>query len=178
MNGALPVEIDARAVGLAPADLIFVFGTRLRDPALLAAGLFGRGLSPRIVVTGGSSRQVDGLNEADHHCAVLLELGVPRDAIIVENASSNTVENVVFALAVLAELPPPRTVIAVVKRHHRRALVTLALHVPSIERLYAVDYPAETRPGRIETEVRHMRALRGRGIDVLVADGEGWRRSG
>lgn len=178
MSDALPVEVDARAAGLAPADLIFVFGTRLRAPAVVAAGLFGQGLAPRIVVTGGSSRQVDDWNEADHHCAVLIELGVPRDAITVENASSTTLENVVFALPMLAELPPAKKVITVVKRHHRRALVTLALHAPSIERLYAVDYPAETRNDRIAKEVQHMRALAERGIDLLVSDGEGWRRSG
>lgn len=94
----LSPTIDARAVGLGPADLIFVFGTRLEAPAVLAADLFIRGLAPLVVVTGGTSRQADGLNEARHHLELLTIRGVPRDAVIVEDRSANTSENVLFAL--------------------------------------------------------------------------------
>ncbi len=37
-------------------------------------------------------------------------------------------------------MPQLRTVIAVVKWFHRRALVTLAHHAPSVERLFAAAY--------------------------------------
>lgn len=176
--------IDARAPGLGPADLVFVFGTRLARPAELAADLYLAGLAPFVVVTGGSSRQADGLNEADHHSGVVVGRGVPERALIVENESSNTSENVLFALPLIEQRcgTVPTTVIAVVKRFHRRALVTLARHVPTLERIYAVDYEpdaalAPPSPDRIQREVAHFASMTAEGIDLLVANGDGWRRT-
>jgi uncharacterized SAM-binding protein YcdF (DUF218 family) len=176
--------MDARAPGLGPADLSFVFGTRLARPAELAADLFLNGLAPMVVVTGGSERQPDGLNEAEHHRDVLLSKGVPEHAIVVENRSTNTPENVLFALPMIGARcdRAPETVIAVVKRFHRRALITLARLMPSIERIYAVDYEpdvalAPPNPDRTQRETTHLQALAAEGVDLLVADGNGWRRS-
>jgi uncharacterized SAM-binding protein YcdF (DUF218 family) len=81
------------------------------------------------------------LNEAEHHRGLLLGAGLPADCIIFENQSSNTKKNVLFAVPLIEERQPrPPSVIAVVKRSHRRALITLARYAPSIERIYAVDY--------------------------------------
>lgn len=177
---AQPVDatIDARAPGLAAADLIFVFGTRLADPARIAGDLFRQRMAPFVVLTGGSVRQPDGLNEAEHHRDLLLAAGMPADSIILENRSSSTAENVLFALPLIEQrCPKPRSVIAVVKRNHRRALVTLARHTPSLQRIYAVDYAPVASPDRTDKELRYMRDLRAAGFDLLIADGSGWRRS-
>ena len=177
--GLIDSAIDARAAGLAAADLIFVFGTRLTEPDLLAADLYRRCLAPFVVLTGGSDRQPDGLNEAEHHQGLLMAAGVPADSVIVENRSSNTYENVLFALPLIEQRRPnPRSAIAVVKRSHRRALITLAHHAPSIGRIYAVDYDIDVGAARIAKQRRHVRELVGAGVDPLVADGQGWRRSG
>jgi uncharacterized SAM-binding protein YcdF (DUF218 family) len=176
--GAVQVGIDARAEGLGEADLIFVFGTRLAEPAGIAAVLFERRLAPLVVLTGGSSRQADGLNEAEHHLDLLLEAGVPQRSIVVENRSSYTHENIHFALPLILERQPsPRRVIAVVKQNHRRALVLLAGHVPTVERIYSATYPAPATPDRTERELRYLRELTAAGVDPLVADGDGWRRT-
>lgn len=176
--------MDARAPGLGPADLIFVFGTRLARPAELAADRFLDGLAPTVVVTGGSERQSDGLNEAEHHRDVLLARGVPEHAVIVENRSANTPENVLFAVPLIEALceRPPATVIAVVKRFHRRGLITLARYIPSVERIYAVDYEpdvalAPPSPDRTQRETKHFESLAAEGVDLLIADGNGWRRT-
>jgi len=177
--GQIDAAIDARAPGLAAADLIFVFGTRLAEPALLAVDLYRRRLAPFVVLTGGCNRQQDGLNEAEHHRGLLLGAGVPADCIILENQSSNTMENVLFAVPLIEERQPRlRSVIAVVKRSHRRALINLARYAPSIERIYAVDYDAGLGAERVNKELRYICELVGAGIDPLVADGKGWRRSG
>lgn len=63
----LPEAVDARAGAPRHADLVFIFGTRLPTPAHVAAGLYHNGLSPVVLLTGGSARQDDGLNEARHH---------------------------------------------------------------------------------------------------------------
>ena len=135
-------------------------------------------MAPFIVLTGGSVRQPDELNEAEHHRDLLLAAGVPADAIILENRSSSTEENVLFALPLIEQrCPSPRSVIAVVKRNHRRALVTLARHAPSLDRIYVTDYAPAASPDRTDKELRHMRDLSAAGFDLLIADGTGWRRS-
>ncbi|HET6873624.1 MAG TPA: YdcF family protein [Acidimicrobiales bacterium] len=177
--------IDASAPGLAAGDLIFVFGTRLPTPAVIAADLYHDGLAPLIVVTGGDGRQADGLNEAHHHRWLLLERGVPESGIVVEDRSADTLENVMFSAPLIAHRSPdPMTVIAVVKRYHRRAVLTLAHHFPSVTRIYAVCYdPPLTDGGESERAQRPVRETAyvqdplNQGFDPLVADGLGWRRS-
>jgi len=115
------------------ADLIFVFGTRHAKPAHVAARLFEQGVAGYVVVTGGVNRGT-GLNEAEAHREVLLEDGVPADRIIVEPASTNTLENVVFALPRIAEvmaLDSIQSMVVVAKWFHaRRATMTLKRHLP------------------------------------------------
>lgn len=176
--GRLPSMIDARATGLGPADVIFVFGTRLPTPARIAADLYNRGLAPLVVVTGGGVRQPDGLVEAHAHRDLLIAAEVPAEAILVEDRSTHTGENVSFALDLLAQAGSfPVTVIAVVKRHHRRAVVTLAHASPSIERIFAVDHDAPFDDARVAREVTYLEDLASAGVDLLVAEGNGWRRS-
>jgi uncharacterized SAM-binding protein YcdF (DUF218 family) len=171
--------IDARAEGLEPADVIFIFGTRLDTPARIAADLFRRGLAPLVVATGGAGRQADGLNEAAHHVEILVKAGVPREVVIVEDRSTTTTENVAFALPLIeARIGPPRSVIAVVKRHHRRALITMARLAPTIERFFVADYqPEAVTRDRLERELEYIRELIAQRVDPLVTDGNGWRRS-
>jgi uncharacterized SAM-binding protein YcdF (DUF218 family) len=174
----LPDAIDARAAGLGPANAIFVFGTRMPEPAHLAAGLYVRGLAPIVVVTGGGSRQSDGLIESHQHRDVLITAGVPGAAIVVEDRSSHTAENISFAMDMLeARGVSLTTVIAVVKRHHRRAVVTLAHRAPALEQIFVVDYAAPCDDDRIARELAYLSDLAADGVDLLVADGNGWRRS-
>lgn len=79
------------------ADLLFLFGTMLPAPAYMAADAFARNRIKYIVLTGGNNRYT-GVNEAESHLQILLEGGVPRERIMVENESRNTRENVLFAL--------------------------------------------------------------------------------
>ena len=102
----------------------------------------------------------------------------------VENVSSTTPENVLFALPMIEARcgETPVTVIAIVKRYHRRALVILARYTPSIERIFAVDYEpdvtlAPPSPDRTEREARYLASLSAEGADLLRRDGNGWCRS-
>lgn len=176
--GDFPETLDARCDALGRADAIIVFGTRLPDPAHRAADLFQRGLAPVVVVTGGAARQADGLNEAHRHAQILREAGVPVGAVVVDDRSTHTGENVRFALEALAQREIiPRTVIAVVKEHHRRALVTLAHQGPSIETIYSATYPAPISDERLQKEALHFERLDTEGVDLLVRTNEGWRRT-
>jgi uncharacterized SAM-binding protein YcdF (DUF218 family) len=124
------------------ADLAFVFGTRHPEPAHIAAELLGRGLVRYIVLTGGKSRA--GVHEALTHLGILLGQGVPRQRIVVEQASTNTLENVTLALPLIAdqiEIERIRAVVVVTKWYHcRRAVMTLKGHLPPGIRYYTRTY--------------------------------------
>ncbi len=107
-----------------PADLAFVFGTRLPDPVRLVADLVRQSMARSVVLTGGANG-LTGVNEARTHLELLLGLGVPRNLIIVEDTSTNTLENV----------------IVVAKWFHcRRAMMTLKRHMPLGVRYFTCMY--------------------------------------
>jgi len=127
-------------------DLLFVFGTRHLEPARLAADHYRRGNVRRVVLTGGTNR-LTGSNEAQAHLEVLLASGVPRDSTIVEDQSTNTLENVTFALPLIArsvDIGETKVVIALTKWYHsRRAVMTLKRFMPGV-RFYTATYePAD-----------------------------------
>jgi DUF218 domain len=185
--------VDAAAPGLGLADFIVVFGTRFSDPAPVAAGLYHAGLSSTIVLTGGANRQVLSHMEADVHAELIKATGVPADALIVERQSRNTFENVTLARPLIQqEIGEPDTAIAVVKWHHRRAVLLLARHVPSLRRIFTVTYEPpdpgtgqhvtrhnwpELDPARVRREFEVIHTLLADGkVDELAASGYGWTR--
>ncbi|HET7486956.1 MAG TPA: YdcF family protein [Acidimicrobiales bacterium] len=185
--------IDSHAGAIGEADVIVLFGTRHWTPAELAADLFLGGHAALIVTTGGSERHPRQLSEAVVHRDLLLAAGVPPEAVVAETESLSTSDNVRFALPLVEQrIGSPRSVIAVVKWYHRRALVTLARHALSVERIYAADYEpfnAERRialsrsnwrdscPRSVERERNYMNGLVASGVDVLARTHEGWIRT-
>jgi hypothetical protein len=125
------------------ADVCFIFGTRLAEPAYIAARAFREGVIPCVVVTGGFNR-VNGVNEAEQHLSILLEQGVPRGRILVENQSTNTADNVALGIQRIAEyceLDRLKSLLAVTKWYHsRRALMTLKRYMPDGLRYYTKCY--------------------------------------
>ena len=125
--------LDVRAVLSEQADLVFVFGTRHPEPAQMAADLVKRGLGQFIVLTGGKS-PISGIGEALTHLRIVLGQGVERERVIVESESTNTLENVVFAIPKITErvtLDRVKSVVVVTKWYHcRRAMMTLKRHFP------------------------------------------------
>lgn len=187
--------VDAHAEGLCEADIAIIFGNATPDPVAPAAALYHRKLVPAIAVTGGVSRSHPGQIEADVHAGLLQESGVPDEAIIVERASTNTWDNVRLLRPILeAQLGPAKTAIAVVRWYHRRALILLAAHMPSIERIQVVSYeprdpatgevlgrmnwPSSPRTSRILKERRYLDEFDAeQRYDLLQRSAVGWVRS-
>jgi len=149
---AAEAERIARALCLeAPpvqADLAFVFGTRHPDPAYIAGSLLRQGTVRYVVLTGGKSRY--GVEEAIAHHAILMQEGTAEEQILVESASTNTLENVAFALPLIAAKigwEHIRAVVSVTKWYHcRRAVMTLKLHMPAGVRYYTATYEPDGVP--------------------------------
>lgn len=184
--------VDAHAGAVHPADVVFVFGTQHWSPAELAASLYFDGMAPKIILTGGPSRHPRGRAEARVHRDLLIAAGVPESAVLVEETSRHTGENVSHAAPLLNRIGPVTSAIAVVKWFHRRALITLAAQVPSLERIYAADYEpfnANTRsslaratwetscPKSVAKEERYLQAMLDEQVDLLTRTDDGWIRS-
>lgn len=136
--------------GVSPATPPAMLTADLNDGAdriWFAAQLFHKGAAPRIIVSGGDVRSDDSTGNETEALAtrrILVELGVPAQAIVLEGASRNTGENIAFVQAMVPEEPV--------------ALVTSAYHMPRALRLarrlglkasaFPTDYrvPAAARP--------------------------------
>ncbi|HXW44965.1 MAG TPA: YdcF family protein [Streptosporangiaceae bacterium] len=193
-RAAVTAVVDAAAPGLGPADFAIVFGTQFPDPVPLAAGIVLAGLAPAVVLTGGANRHNPRHVEADVHAGLLSAAGVPAAAVIVERRSASTFENVLFARPLIEEtLGEPSSAIAVVKWHHRRAVLILARQMPSLRRIFTVTYeppdlitgrrvtrenwPQADAEGRVRREYAVIRRLiRDGTVDDLAASGHGWTR--
>lgn len=145
---------------LQKADAILVLGNRDIRVAERAAQLWLDGWAPYLVCSGSGNihndkpgrEQFVGSTEAEVFAAKAIEMGVPKDAIIVENQSQNTGQNYEFALARLAERGVTvKTLIAVQKPYmERRTYATGKVWLPDINLIVTspdislVDYPNES----------------------------------
>ncbi len=122
---------------LEPADLIFVLGSHDLRVAEHAADLFHQGLAPRVVLSGGFGvRQASawGRSEAEMFAEVMQRRGVSKSALLLEDRSTNTGENVRFTRELLAARGLiVQSVIAVQKPYmERRTFATIRKQWPEV----------------------------------------------
>lgn len=120
---------------LRPADLIFILGSNDVRVAQYAAELYKRNLAPILLFSGGVGRFTGewAVTEAELFAATAMEKGVPEKAILIENKSTNTGENVRYSREILkkAGVPEPVSLIALQKPYmERRTLATLQAQWP------------------------------------------------
>lgn len=122
---------------LRPADIIFVLGSNDSRVAGWAAELYKKGLAPVILFSGGAGRFTTGMasTEAERFAEVAKRAGVPEEAILIENRSTNTGENVQFSRKVLEERGIAASLVLAVQKPYmeRRALATLEAQWPEVE---------------------------------------------
>lgn len=136
-----------------PGDLILVFGSRMgfRYRGRLALKLYEAGRAPLILVSGGT-RDPALPTEASLFRQGLLERGVPDDAILTEDMSRTTPENVANSAALLRRRfgRTPLTLLLVTAEFHMtRAYLTAVKGFPESYRL--VCCPAVSLRGRRDT---------------------------
>ncbi|WNG32220.1 YdcF family protein [Archangium violaceum] len=151
---------------LEPAELVFVFGTphHCEPLADAAAELWRSGMARRIIATGGlTGRLIEP--EAEVMRRLLAARGVPNENILTEEKSTNTGENVEFALPIINRafgLENVGSVIAVTKLFAaRRCLMTLERYWPSVKKMVRpVNYFRTTRERWNEDPELRVRVLR------------------
>ena len=105
-----PTEAEIAAINaqhlietpLRPADLLFVFGTRVDVEVRVdeACRLWREGFFRRAIVSGGVTPGSD-LSECEIIVGRLVARGVPADLILSEDRAMNTGENVMFSLPII-----------------------------------------------------------------------------
>ncbi|HTJ72720.1 MAG TPA: YdcF family protein [Actinospica sp.] len=88
------------------AEWILVFGSHDLTVAHRAADLYHNGTAPRLLVSGGSRALPAGAGhatEAEALREILIERGVPEEAIALERLASNTSENFWFSAELLRD---------------------------------------------------------------------------
>lgn len=152
----------------AAADCIVGFGCYNEDVARRAAQLYHQGLAPLILFTGGLGRNTSAMwteSEASRFAAIAMAEGVPEAAILREEQSTNSGENLIFSRRMLAErgLTHPR-IIGVQKPYMERRLFAAfpvywpeaTVTVTSWQQTYEQYLSGLSRWGRTEEDTIHM----------------------
>jgi uncharacterized SAM-binding protein YcdF (DUF218 family) len=118
---------------LEKSDCILVLGSHDLRVAARGAELFLQKWAPLLVFSGGLGNLTAGRwtePEADRFAKIAEDMGVPRSAILIENRSTNTGENILFTRRLLEERGlDPRSFIVVQKPYmERRSYATFMKH--------------------------------------------------
>ena len=140
-----------------PVELLFIYGTSSIDSEILdtLACDYLQGRFPKVLVTGLSGRLYyeTGRPLASIMRDELTARGVPSDVILVQDSSTNTLEDVAFSLDVLEQHNiSPESIAFLCKAHHSgRCLRTLRKFFP-FQTLSPITYVAEYNGVKVSKE--------------------------
>ena len=154
------------------ADCIVGFGNFNDNIARRAAQLYHQGYADRILFTGGLGRNTRGLlpeTEAARFARVAEECGVPGDAILREDRSTNTKENILFTRDLLTQLGLPRDHILGVHQPfmERRICAALGVYWPEVRS--TVTSPQVTIPEYL-ADAKRQGITENAAVSVIVGD--------
>jgi uncharacterized SAM-binding protein YcdF (DUF218 family) len=149
---------------LRPADAIIALGSNDTRVAERAVELFKQGYAPYLVFsgnTGALTKKLFSKPEAEVFADIATRKGVPESAILIENRSTNTGENIRFTKALLEEKAiKPHSIIAVQKPYmERRTYATVMKLWPEIDwmitspQLSFEEYPTPEQPKELAINI-------------------------
>lgn len=120
---------------LEKSDCILALGSHDLRVAERASELYLQGWAPLVIMSGGLgnfTREMWTQKEADKFASVAIKKGVPENAILIENKSSNTGENILFTQKMLEEKNLDLKSFIVVQKPYmeRRSYATFKKHWP------------------------------------------------
>ncbi len=168
---------DIRDDGMSAPVALLLGGNpnNARHRALAAAELYLAGRVPFIIPSGGVKWDIDGemISESHFMKRILMEKGVPEEAIILENQATTTVENMIFGtLQIYRKLKfknVDHVIIVTSEAHMKRSMALAKALMPRLLTFSA--YPAfhnaptdewfesEANLKAIDTEVRLLKDL-------------------
>ena len=143
---------------LVKADAILVLCSYDTNVAERAAELYLERWAPLLIFAGGRgaiTRRLWDEAEADRFARIAVDLGVPREHILVENRSTNTGENIRFTRQLLADQDlDPHTFIVVQKPYmERRSYATFRRQWP--DKALVVTSPVVSMEEYLRAHVDH-----------------------
>jgi uncharacterized SAM-binding protein YcdF (DUF218 family) len=153
---------------LEKAECIFVLGSHDTRVADRGAELWLQGWAPVLIFSGGLGNVTKGIwteTEADKFAAIAVGRGVPREAILVENKSTNTGENILFTQQLLQSNGlDPHTFIVVQKPYmERRSYATFAKQWPGKKMIVTSPQISLTNYANEEIPIERV-------INIMVGD--------
>ena len=147
---------------------VFLFWEHDTRVAERGATLFLEGYAPLIMMSGGLGRLTKELwtePEARRFATIAKEMGVPEEAILVEDQSTNTGENIIFSNRLLNEHKVQvRSYIVVQKPYmERRTFATFKRHLPDTK--FCVTSPQLTLGDYISDELPMEKV-----VNIMVGD--------
>ena len=120
---------------LEQSDCILVLGSMDTRTAERGADVYLQGYAPIIIFSGGLGKLTKDMwaeTEAELFANIALDKGVPREAIFIENKSTNTGENILFTQQLLQEKNLNLDSFIVVQKPYmeRRSYATFKKHWP------------------------------------------------
>jgi len=121
---------------LEKSDCILVLGSMDTRTAERGADIYLQGYAPIIIFSGGLGKLTKDMwagTEAELFATIALDKGVPREAIFIENKSTNTGENILFTQQLLQEKNLDLESFIVVQKPYmeRRSYATFKKHWPT-----------------------------------------------
>lgn len=123
---------------LQKADCILTLGSHDTRVAERAAELYHQGWAPILIFSGGLGRLTHEMwteSEAERFARIAIEKGVPKEAILLEDQSTNTGENILFTQQLLKNNKFDFNTFIVVQKPYmeRRSFATFKKHWPDKE---------------------------------------------
>lgn len=138
----------------AQADVLMVLGSSNLEVPQAAAELYHLGISETILICGGVGRLTGDFPkpEAQVYADTLESFGVPRSAMLLDDRSTNTGENILFGLNILKEnqLQPRSIILMQTPVLQYRAYLTLKKHAPELKIYNYAGFLPELDPENIE----------------------------
>jgi uncharacterized SAM-binding protein YcdF (DUF218 family) len=142
---------------LKKCDCILVLGSHDLRVAEGGAELYLQGYAPIIIFSGGLGRLTQHMwreTEAEQFARIAIEKGVPEKAILIEDKSTNTGENILFTQQLLKEhnLHPQSFIVVQKPYMERRSYATFKKHWPDKDvivtspQISFANYPTEEIP--------------------------------
>lgn len=106
-----------------PRQMVEVNGAG--DRVLYAAKLYQQGAAPVIIVSGGNLKfsSARGYTPAEEMRALLITLGIPENAVVLQDKSQNTSEDALYTRALLTERGFSKIILVTSANHMDRAIM-------------------------------------------------------
>lgn len=137
----------------AQADILMVLGSSNLEVPQAAAEIYHLGISEKILICGGIGRLTGNFPkpEAQIYADTLESMGIPRSAMLLDDLSTNTGENIIFGLNILKanQINPHSVILLQTPVLQYRAYLTLKKHAPELSIYnYAAFLPEITSENR------------------------------